>query len=45
MTRGDFLDSLNAGGESFQPRMPTRNRSEQCRSTLDLNRTDALPCE
>jgi len=44
-TRGDVLDIRNAGGDSFQPRTATGNRSEQCRSTLDLNRTDVLPCD
>jgi len=29
MPRGDFLGSLNAGGDSFQPRTATGNQSEQ----------------
>ena len=45
MPRSDFLDSLNAGGDSVQPRTATRNRSEQCRSPLDLDRTDIVPCD
>jgi hypothetical protein len=45
MARSDFLDSLNAGGDSFQPRTAAGNRSEQRRSTLDFNRTDVLSCD
>ena len=44
-TRGDVPDIRNAGGDDFQPSTATGNRSEQCRSTLDLNRTDVLPCD
>jgi hypothetical protein len=45
MARSDFLDGLNAGGDSVQPRTATRNRSEQCRSPLDFDRTNILPCD
>ena len=43
MARSDFLDSLNAGGDSFQPRTAMCNRSEQCRAPLDFDRTHLLP--